>query len=192
MWAAAEFAGASGIADFVVATHFESAARDRVASGVPFVRTVGDADLLALIPLGRHVALDTVAVRRGVAPNQVRRTLARFARQGWVEERAGLYVRNRVLQPIGRLYALEAKVADWRRGLAQAIRYSTWSNAAGVVLLKQPKDLQSAVRSAKSLHLGLGVNGKWLVRPRLHRNSSGARLLASEALVASFGARDPH
>jgi hypothetical protein len=90
------------------------------------------------------------------------------------------------LQPVGRLYALEAKVNNWSAGLGQAARYGSWADASAAVLGQLPRDPSRAVAQAAELGLGLALRARWLVRPRLRRLDLAQRLWASEFVIAAL------
>lgn len=96
------------------------------------------------------------------------------------------FVRPECLVPIGRLYALEAKVNDWSSGLRQALQYGSWADASGAVMGHLPGDPGVAIRQASSLGLGLALAGRWLVRPQIRPLAAGYRLWAGEHVVAAL------
>ena len=104
-------------------------------------------------------------------------------RSGAVLREGKSYRRREGFAPAGRAYALEAKVSDWRRGLAQALRYSTWADASAVVLLREPNDLSSVAERFGDLRVGLAVGRRWIIRPRLQRPMPGRRLALAERLA---------
>lgn len=115
-----------------------------------------------------------------MSDEQVVRRLRPLAAVGYVESRGSGFRRVRGLEPIGRAYALEAKVSDWQQGVGQALRYSTWCDAAAVVVLRPPRDLSDAKERTFKLGLGLATGGRWVVRPRIGRPHAGLRLAMSE------------
>jgi hypothetical protein len=84
------------------------------------------------------------------------------------------------------MYAFEAKVSDWGRAAAQALRYARWADAAGIVLLNAPRDREDLRAYARALRIGVAIGSSWLVRPVLQRVSPGLRLLASEMFIAAL------
>ena len=115
-----------------------------------------------------------------MSDEQVVRRARRLAASGHVEACGSGFRRAPGLEPIGRSYALEAKVSDWQKGISQALRYSTWCDAAAVVLLRPPRDLGELRARCSALGVGLGVDGRWVVRPRIGRPNEGLRLALSE------------
>ena len=93
------------------------------------------------------------------------------------------YPRRADLEPIGRTYAFEAKVSDWRRGLDQALRYSVWCDASSLVLLRAPADMGNLIERCNHLDIGLAVRDEWVRRPRLGKPQRSLRLAASERLA---------
>jgi hypothetical protein len=136
--------------------------------------------------VGAGLRASVLADRLRVDEGTVLRRLGRLGRLGYVQPRGSGWSRAAELLPVGRLYALEAKVEDWRGALRQALMYATWADAAGVVLLQLPRDTTTLVQEARRLEIGLAHNERWLVRPRIHRHPLARRLLASEHLVAAM------
>jgi len=183
-----EFPGANGIADLLVVSSVGSRLHARLSSGLPFLRSLTDARVAAAIPRGRDLDWRRLAPIVDMSERQVGSTLNRLVSAGVVIRHGGLVRRNIAMAPVGRMYALEAKVSDWRKGMSQALRYSTWSDAAGVVLAEAPQNIEQAKLRARTLGLGLAVRDRWIVRPRLKVPQAGLRLLASEHFVMSLHA----
>ena len=106
-------------------------------------------------------------------------------------ESEGTYRRHPDLEPIGHTYAFEAKVADWGKGLTQALRYLAWADSASIVLLDPPKTLTRVTYQCRSLGVGLAVEDTWKVRPRLGRPNQALRLAASESWFQAFAPHNP-
>jgi hypothetical protein len=177
--------------------------------GIPdLTALVGPDELLAarLASPIRPLLHEVDAAVVGVAHPRLARTPQQFAAAlGWPEEtvrrrlvqltRSGALLvvdRNRfrrdpVLQPLGRLYAVEAKVRDWRRALQQARSYSTWADSYVLVMgaLSQGP-LEQLTAEVAADRAGLVVDGRWVRRPTVHKLSPGRRLWAAEHLVAAL------
>lgn len=146
-----------------------------------------DARLVASVPIRRTISLPALCHRLQVEDSAIRRRLTRLVNAGALALAAnGGLLRTDELQPVGRLYALEAKVEDWSAGLGQALRYGTWADASAAVVSRLPKDPSRAIAQATDLGLGLALGDRWLVRPRLRRLQVARRLWASEHVVAAL------
>lgn len=175
-----EFAGGRGVADVVAVTNWQSAAQERISLGLPFLLNETDCSVVAALSPNQTRTSPVVARKLGMSDSQLKRRLRSLVTAGYVEVRGSGYRRIQGLETIGRSYALEAKVSDWRQGVSQALRYSMWCDAAAVVLLRDPRDLDEVSGRCSSLGLGLASDGRWVVRPRIGRPNPGLRLAASE------------
>lgn len=186
-----EFSGGRGIADAVAVTKWQQPVRDRIDLGLPFLRSETDCSIVMALSPSQTRTTPTIATKLGMSEEQVMRRLSRLISGGYVELSGSGYRRVRGLEPIGRSYALEAKVSDWRQGISQALRYSTWCDAAAIVLLRDPRKLDEVRYRCSRLGLGFASDGRWVVRPRIGRPHSGLRLAASEQLAQKIVESDP-
>lgn len=184
--ASAQFAGPSGVADFVAVTRAQELLPARIEIGVPVISSLSDASVIAAVSLRRRTTILDVAQAVGMSETQALRRLRQLRDMGAVIECKGGYRRHPALVPVGRMYAFEAKVSDWRQATAQALRYARWADASGIVLLKAPRDLEILRQHARSLRIGIAIGSHWLARPVLQPVSPGLRLLASELFIAAF------
>jgi DNA-binding Lrp family transcriptional regulator len=175
-----EFPGGRGVADAVAVTGWQEPVRQRVALQLPFLDNETDCSVVAALSPNQTRTVTAIGKRLGMSDEQVVRRLRPLAAVGYVESRGSGFRRVRGLEPIGRAYALEAKVSDWQQGVGQALRYSTWCDAAAVVLLRPPRELSDAKERCSKLGLGLAAGGRWVVRPRIGRPHAGLRLAMSE------------
>ena len=134
-----EVQAAAGVPDVVATVFDEDAIESRAGTG--FVTDpAGLATLLALSDaLGRWSALDArqVAAAAGVTASYVQsRVLPGLAARGLAVMTApGLWTAaRRYRSPVATLVTIEAKLADWRRGLGQAARHAAGADAAWLVL----------------------------------------------------------
>lgn len=178
-----EFPGGRGVADVVAITGWQEAVRQRIALNLPFLLNETDSSVVAALSPNQTRTVASLGKKLGMSDEQVLRRLRPLAAAGYVVARGSGFRRVHGLDPIGRAYALEAKVSDWRQGISQALRYSTWCDAAAVVLLKAPRDLADVRARCAMLGLGLAAEGRWIVRPRLGRPHAGLRLAMSEQFV---------
>ncbi len=175
-----EFSGPRGIPDLLATTSFQNALGTREASGVPAITNLSETALLASLPRNVSRTQAWIAEACGLSERQAQSRLRALGASGAVIEDRERYSRHLAIQPIGHTYAFEAKVSDWGQGLAQALRYLTWADAAVIVLLDPPRDLSRAADRCRSLGVGLATGDTWKVRPRLGRPTPGLRMAASE------------
>jgi hypothetical protein len=184
--ATAEFAGPVGIADLVAVTRANELLPARIEVDVPVVNSLSDASVIAAVSPRRWTMVSDVTQAAGMSETQAIRRLRQLRDAGALIEWQASYRRHPALVPIGRMYAFEAKVSDWRKATAQALRYARWADAVGIVLLRPPRDLEGLRAHARSLRIGVAIGNRWLVRPVLQPVSPGLRLLASEMFIAGF------
>lgn len=175
-----EFPGGRGVADVVAVTGWQEPVRQRIALQLPFLLNETDCAVVTALSPNQTRTVPIIAKKLGMSEAQLIRRLRPLVTSGYVELTGSGFRRVRGLEPIGRAYALEAKVSDWRQGISQALRYSTWCDAAAVVLLKAPLDLSEVKARCTMLGLGLATEGRWIVRPRIGRPHTGLRLAMSE------------
>lgn len=175
-----EFPGGRGVADIVAVTRWQEDLQRRIAMPIPFLRNETDCAVVAAFAPNQTRTVRSVGKRLGMSEEQVARRVRALVETGHVHAHGSGFRRADGLEPIGRAYALEAKVNDWQKGISQALRYSMWCDAAAVVLLRPPRDLGEVKSRCSRLGLGLAVGSKWVVRPRIGRPHSGLRLSMSE------------
>lgn len=189
---APEFPGPQGVTDLLAVTRSGAALEKRLRSGIPFVTSLSDSAVLAALSPRRAHTAEFVARRSGMSVNQVRRRLSSLTARGMSTRlESGNFLRHEVFTPVGRSYSFEAKVSDWQQGLSQAVRYSVWSDASAVVLLKPPRDLSEVISRYHGLGIGLAVRDRWLLKPTIGRPDAGLRLVASELLAKSVSHQKP-
>lgn len=175
-----EFPGGRGVADIVAVTRWQDDLRRRITLPIPFLRNETDCAVVSALAPNQTRSIHSIGKRLGMSEEQVARRVRSLVETGHVEAHGSGFRRTQGLGPIGRSYALEAKVNDWQKGISQALRYSMWCDAAAVVLLRTPRDLGEVKLRCSTLGLGLGVGGRWVVRPRIGRPHAGLRLSMSE------------
>lgn len=175
-----EFPGGRGVADVVAVTRWHEQLRTRVALDLPFLTNESDCSLVAALSPNQTRTISSLGKKIGMSDDQVARRVRALVATGHAVGRGSGFRRAQGLEPIGRAYALEAKVSDWQQGISQALRYSTWCDAAAVVLLRPPRDLSEAKSRCATLGLGLAAEGRWVARPKIGRPNNGLRLAMSE------------
>lgn len=190
VFATAEFAGPAGIADLVAVTRAQELLQARLEVDVPILNSLSDASVIAALSPRRWTSVFDVVRTTGTSEAQAIRRLRQLRDVGAVIEYQDSYRRHPALVPIGHMYAFEAKVSDWRRATAQALRYARWADAVGIVLLRPPRDLDNLRSCARSLRIGAAIGNRWLVRPVLQPVSPSLRLLASEMFIAGLISSD--
>lgn len=175
-----EFPGGRGVADIVAVTRWQEELRQRIVSPLPFLRNETDCAVVAALSPNQTRTVASLGRRLGMSDEQVTRRLRALVATGHANAHGAGFRRPVGLTPIGRTYALEAKVSDWRQGISQALRYSTWCDAAAVVLLRPPRDLDDVKVRCSALALGLAIGDRWVIRPRIQRPHGGLRLAMSE------------
>lgn len=141
----------------------------------------------------RGVSLSGVFAVTGVSESQAKRLLSRLVSVGALRRVKDRWYRNPNLVPIGKTYALEAKVSDWRSGFAQCLRYGGYTDATGLVLGEvSTRVSESALDAATRHNVGLFLNGRWVKRPSIRRLSPERRLWVSEHIVASLVQSQTH
>lgn len=178
-----EFQGPRGVPDLLVMSRGSASLRHRLESGAPFIESLADCAVVAALNVKRPVTGSSVASVTGMSLEQVERRLRALTHTGLVVQNGLGFCRRADLEPIGRTYAFEAKVSDWRRGLDQALRYSAWCDASSLVLLRAPADMRGLIEHCTRLDIGLAVRDDWVRRPRLGRPQRDLRLAASERLA---------
>lgn len=178
-----EFQGPRGVPDLLVMTRGLGSLRHRLEHGAPFIDSPADCAVVTALNIKRPMTSNSVALATGMSLEQVERRLRALTYAGMVVTHGQGYCRRADLEPIGRTYAFEAKVSDWRRGLDQALRYSAWCDASSLVLLRGPADIVGLIEQCTQLDIGLAIRDEWVRRPRLGRPQPDLRLAASERLA---------
>lgn len=178
-----EVPGPRGVADLVAITRAHSSLRERLDARLPFLDSVTDCEVVSATAVQRTLTAAVIARSLGMSDEQVQRRLRALARTGHVRAVGTGYRRSPAMMAVGNAYALEAKVNDWRQGISQALRYSSWCDAAGVVLLTTPRNLGEAKARCQSFGIGLAVKSRWIVRPRISQPKPGLRLWLSEQVA---------
>lgn len=184
-----EMTGPIGIPDLTAVVGPPSHLTARLAIKVPPLLNQLDAGVVAVTHPSQ--ARSTAAMARLLQwPEQtVQRRVGELVHLGALHEvRPGRFVRPEQLRPVGRLYAVEAKVRDWGRALRQGRTYSVWADS--YVLVMGPLADRAQHQLLEQAHqdkAGLVVAGRWLNRPTVHPLPIAQRLWAAEHVVAAVG-----
>lgn len=182
-----EMTGPIGIPDFVAVVGGRDRIARRVASGIPPITGELDCAIVSCLFPRRPRTASSIAAELQLADAYVEGKLAALGRIGAVHTARGSYTRAEALTPGGTLYAIEAKLTDWRRAVRQARGYRTWANnyvlVMGTVAERSRGHILDELRSD---HAGLYFNNAWTVRPRPVALPSRRRHLAFEYLAAAL------
>jgi hypothetical protein len=179
--------GPFGVPDLLAVVGGAEPLAERQALGVPPLLHQVDAGVAAVAAPRAARTVESLARRLGWPVETVRRRIPDLLRAGALT-RVGQesYVRPAALRPVGRLYAIETKVRDWKRAVRQARTYSTWCDSYVIVMASLSMGaLESAVETVRGDGGGLMVAGSWVQRPRLGARSPAQRLWGSEHLLAA-------
>ncbi len=190
-----EFAGPIGIPDFTAYVGDIQRLRRRHELDVPPVLNELDAGVVSSAHVRRALSAEDLARAQGWPTAAISDRLRGLVRRGALTGAgAGRFVRPEALEPGGRLYAIEAKVEDWRSALRQVRTYRVWADSY-VMVMGQISDraLISLVAEVRRDGGGLMVAGRWVVRPRLGHTTERRRVQAWELFAAATraGLNDP-
>jgi hypothetical protein len=183
-----EMAGPFGVPDLLAVVGRPDVLEARRALAVPPLLNQVDAGVVAAAAPRAPRTPETLARRVGWPVETVRRRLPELLRSGALLRSGGdSYVRPAALHPVGRLFAIETKVKDWRRAIRQARTYSLWCDSYVVVMASLGAGSLGEVREAIGADGGgLMVARRWVQRPRPGKRSPRQRLWGSEHLLAAM------
>jgi hypothetical protein len=183
-----EMTGPYGVPDLVAVIGPPTLLRQRRRLPVPPLLNQVDAGVVSAAAPRAGRTVETLAKRVGWPVETVQRRLPGLVKTGaLVPVGRKSYVRPTPLQPVGRLYAIETKVKDWRRALRQARTYGLWCDSYVLVMPSLSSTSSASLLAAVSQDdAGLIIDGVWIQRPRLRRRSAAQRLWGSEHLVAAL------
>ncbi|CAM5739995.1 hypothetical protein SAFG77S_01561 [Streptomyces afghaniensis] len=183
----AEMPGPSGIPDLVALPGSATRLMERLESKIPPVLKRSEIEVVAALKVRQGISLDTLKSRVHRAEKTVLQSLRTLSQNGAVKKDGNLLYRAEVLHPVGHLYALEAKVDDWKKGMRQAFRYRSWCAASALIMSQMPKNREPLLATARRLNIGLALEDRWIVRPRISKLDHVQRLWGSEHFVAALG-----
>lgn len=185
-----EASGPFGVPDLLAVIGSSAKLTRRLELAIPPLLNQIDAGITSVATPRAPRSPETLARRLGWTSESVRRRLPELLRSGaLIRVGRDSYVRPDALQPIGRLYAIETKVKEWRRAVRQARTYSLWCDSYVLVMGSLGTTALAQVAEAVAADGGgLMVNGLWVQRPVLARRHAAQRMWGSEHLVAALGA----
>jgi hypothetical protein len=183
-----ELSGPIGIPDFTALVGAEDHLNARLSIEVPPLLNRVDVAVMASVSTSAGRTTQAISAILRWPEETIARRIPWLLRVGALREVArARYVRPPEVRPLGRIYAVEAKVRDWRRALRQVRTYSVWADS--YVLVMGPLSSDSCERLAEEVRSdkgGLVVNHRWITRPMLGRLSPAGRLWAAEHLIAAL------
>lgn len=183
-----EMVGPIGIPDFTALVGDPAALLERRLLDVPPLLNEADSGIVSAAhpSIGRTTAM--LARRLRWSEESVGRRLPNLLRCGALREVAKKrYVRPPQLRPLGRIYAVEAKVRDGKSALRQARLYNVWADAYVVVMGALSAGVSSRIdQEVAKDGGGLVVDGRWRRRARVGKVPTSRRLWAAEHVVAAM------
>ena len=188
-----ELAGPIGIPDVTALIGPQNLLEARLSLNVPPQINQIDAGIAAMLHPNRPRSVRSIAHALQWPEETVRRRVPYLLRSGALLP-AGqeTYVRPPELRPVGQIVAIEAKVKDWRKALAQARRYGTWADNYVIVMSQlAPRSLSLLQDEVRVDGGGLVIDDKWVTRPRKRKLAIEKRMWASEHFVAALVGNRP-
>lgn len=177
-----EFRGPWGIPD--LAALAPARAEQRLSCEVPPL--LSEHDCLLVVAASHWTESASLAAVAGISAGPAERHIRRLVRHGALERRGSRVRRNPGMVPLGRLWAIEAKIEDWQSGLSQVHRYRLWADGAVLVLDRARVPVEAIAAQARHYRVGVVVNGRWVARPRVKPPEPATRLHASEHMLAAL------
>jgi len=184
-----EVAGPHGIPDLVAVVGNPQVLDDRLGSDVPPLLNELDAAIVASAAPRAPRSIATLARRLGWQVDIILPRLPRLLDVGALTETGpGVIVRPTALRPIGRLYAVETKVANWRRAVRQGRNYQLWCDTYIVVMEELSiRSMDRLLTATNEDGAGVVIDGRWRSRAQVRRRPEWRRLWGSEHIVAALG-----
>ncbi len=190
-----EFAGPIGIPDFTAYVGDIGRIRSRQYLNVPPIVNEIETGILTATHVRRASSSETIASALGWPVGAVSSRVKGLTRRRALHEvYKNRYVRPEALKPGGRLYAVEAKIEDWRSALKQVRTYRVWADSYVLVMGPLTERARTAlIAEVREDRGGLVVDGHWITRPRLGQAAARRRLQAWELFAAATksGLDDP-
>lgn len=188
-----EMPGPIGIPDFTAIVGGKRQIALRLASGIPPIRSPLDASIVAALHVNRAQSSLSLSNALAMSLDGLSARLRTLSRQGAVRQvTRDSFVRDIALSPGGTVYAIEAKVRDWRRAAQQSRKYRVWTN--NYVLALGPvgdQARESALNEVAQDAAGLLIAGRWIRKPTAQPVSSVNQFLAFEHIAAALSGYQP-
>ena len=185
-----EMAGPIGIPDLTALVGERDKLEARLALDVPPL--LNQIDVAIVSQAHARVARSSLAFAKalGWSVDTIIRRLRGLVRSGaLIETRRDRYVRPFELAPLGRLYAIEAKVDDRRAAVRQGRTYGSWADSYVLVMGPLGRRRLDLIKGDVEVdRAGLIVDGQWIRRPTVSTLNHWRRLWSAEHFVA--GARE--
>ena len=184
-----ELAGPIGVPDFVAVVFAGGDAFERrIRLEVPPLLNEIDAGVVAVVSSIRGTSSMKIAERLGWPLASVERRIRSLLRTGALSLVArDRYVKPPDLVPVGRLYAIETKMRNWRRAVQQGRLYRLWTDNYVVVMPPLSNgSLEDLSRTVTEDQAGLMIAGRWAARPRRRDAPPARRMWGSEHVVAAI------
>lgn len=184
-----EVVGPFGIPDLVAIVGDPDAVAQRRKLRVPPLLNEIDAGIVGAAASRAPRRISTLAARLGWPVETVTRRIPDLLRSGaLLETSPGVMVRPPALRPIGRIYAVETKISDWKRAVRQGRTYQVWCDAYIVVMESLgASSLEGLLGEATEDGAGVVTGDRWRARPKTRRRPTSRRLWGSEHVVAALG-----
>jgi hypothetical protein len=185
-----EFHAPNGVPDITVVAP-DPRRHERLGLDVPPILNPIDAAIVQAATAQVGKTASELTQKLGWKGSTVDRRLPQLLRLGALRETtADRFVRPAALVPVGRLYAIELKIDDWRRALRQCRNYRLWAEGYLLILETVPDRSRDILRrEVLNDRGGLVVGGEMLVAPRISQQPGAVRMLSSEHMVAELWAR---
>lgn len=180
-----------GLPDFVAVVGAEPWLQKRIAADVTPILSEIECVVLSALSSARPLAIGTLERRIGWTPKDTASVLNRLAKAGAINfTPSGAVIADPAMRPTGRVFALEAKLKEWQRGIQQGRTYRTWANNYVIVL----GDVGVVAESRAMTRIsedggGLYNRSGWLVKPQPRHPSPARRLQGYEHLFAAICSR---
>jgi hypothetical protein len=189
----AEMAGPIGIPDFTAIVGGRDRIAARLSSGIAPILSPLESSIVSRFHVSRPRRPTDVAIELSMTESAARARVRKLIRQGALIETATQAVtRHPSLTPGGSVYAIEAKVRDWKRAVRQSRRYRVWANSYVIALgTLGSAPRASVIGEVRDDAAGLIVDGKWVIKPSPRPVNAHYRMLTFEHIVDALAHAQP-